>query len=141
MLEFLCSSLRCCGICNAKCLTHFWLMSATFLIFLMIFYFLYKSVSNQRPSGLIQQADCDWIISPICQINANASESVRSCGSLPAELTRHFIIEYLVATAGILLNLLIIYFVLFKTPKEMSDYRQYLFMIAVRSSVIFTVKK
>lgn len=63
-----------------------------------------------------------------------------SCSNLPTEITAHFTLEFVIAGTAIALNALIIYFVIFKTPREMKDYRYFLFMISVRSSEVLVCR-
>ncbi len=61
-------------------------------------------------------------------------------GEVPADLQPNWAIEFTVATAAVALNSLIIYFILFKTPPELKDYRFFLFMITVSDATVFNLR-
>jgi hypothetical protein len=60
----------------------------------------------------------------------NASQNI--CDVLPSELSPNRSVEFAIGTASIILNSTIIYFIIFKTPKDLKDYRIYLFLITVK---------
>ncbi len=50
---------------------------------------------------------------------------------IPDELLPYRTAEFIIAATSMSLNLLIIYFIIFKTPKELKEYRYFLFLISV----------
>jgi hypothetical protein len=67
----------------------------------------------------------------VCSRPATADGAEDIFNAIPPELLPNWAIEFGIGTAAIVLNSLIIYFILFKTPPELRDYRFFLFFITV----------
>ncbi len=77
------------------------------------------------------QQNCAATYWCVCSKPATSDGAEDFSYAIPPELLPNWTIEFTIATTAIVLNSLIIYFILFKTPPELRDYRFFLFFITV----------